>query len=332
LMLPLAAACTPNTDTGGDATVTVYVEPTTDSAGFYVALHEGLFTKAGLKIKLVQSPGGSQVINSQYLKDCDISGVNYVSYIEAQELSDLGDQTSYIIIDPAPGEIAANLDVFAEASVMNPGSVGLFTLSGSPIKTVTQLKGKVIGINQPNNIDYLMLAAFLEDYGMSTSDVQLAYYGYPQLAGALQDHKIQAAFLVEPYITIAEEHSGVTELSNLDQGLTESFPIEGYATTKAWARANPQAFAAFQQALQQGQEIADTNREETEQALEAELPNVTPHVAALLTLDDYPSGAVDSTRLQRVADDMVQFGLDLQTFNVSNMIGTGTTSAMASGS
>jgi NitT/TauT family transport system substrate-binding protein len=99
--------------------------------------------------------------------------------------------------------------------------------------------------------------------------------------------------------------------------------VRGYAVTRQFAQRYPRTLAAFLRALEQGQQIADTDRHAAEQAMEAfhATDGVTPQIAALMTFDSYPVGPVNSVAIQRVADDMVQLGLIKQRFDVRQMIG-----------
>jgi NitT/TauT family transport system substrate-binding protein len=120
-----------------------------------------------------------------------------------------------------------------------------------------------------------------------------------------------------------ELQQGAVPVADMDLGATKDFPIEGYAVTKAWARANPNTLKAFQVALQAGQQLADTDRTQVEQAFDS-LPKsdpsyVSPQTAALISLDSYPLG-VSLSRLQRVADVMLEFGFLKSRFNVSQML------------
>ena len=138
----------------------------------------------------------------------------------------------------------------------------------------------------------------------------------------LKAGKITAAVLPEPFASQAELSLGVTPLADLDQGATAAFPVQGCAVTRQWAAVHPATLAAFRAAFEQGQQIADTNRSAVEQAMEA-LPSplgLSQVQAAIMSLDSYPVGAVDVTRLQRVADVMHQY-LRFPTFNVRQMTG-----------
>src|SRR6266550_662580 len=275
----LAILFVPRLSSGGNAAtpgieqpgLNVAVVPAVDSAGFFVALHRGLFAAHGLHVTFVPAVSSATVINAQALAKprnrIDISCGNYVSYIQAQENYDQGKRPSSAS-DPM---VAANLDIFAEGSVMEPGAQGLYVLPGSRVRTLANLEGKTIGVNAPGNILYLLAASALAD---------------------------------------------------LDQGATEAFPVQGCAVTRQWATRHPQTLAAFRAAFEQGQQTANTSRSAVEQAMES-LPapfGLTKVQAAVMALDSYPLGAVDVTRLQRVADVMHQF-LGFPDFNVSRMTG-----------
>ena len=317
--LVLAAGCS---SSGGAAAnppsvekpnLTVAVVPAVDSAGFFIALYDGLFTAQGLHVTFVPATSSETAISQQVKGNYDITGGNYVSYIQAQQAN------------------LANLDIFAEASVMEPGAQALYTMPGSPIRTLADLKGRTVGINAPYNILYLLAASVLSEHGISPGHVNfIDKYPLPQMPAELKAGVINAAVLPEPFATIAEETDGAVPVADFNQGATTSFPVEGYVVTKLWALKHPHTLAAFYRALEQGQRIADTNRAAVEQAME-ELPmkpvplGVSKETAALMSLDQYPFssgpvGTVDKIRLQRVVDVMHQFLGFPQDFNINSML------------
>ena len=247
----------------------------------------------------------------------DISGGNYVSYInEAAK-------------DHEP------IELVAEASIMQQGAQTIFTMPNSKVKTLADLKGKLVGVNAPGNIDYLLDVSVLKENGIDTADVKFPAAAdkdfastdgaipFPEMAGDLAAGEVAAATMPEPFASIAEEQYGAVPLADLNQGATTDFPIEGYVVTKAWAEQNPDTLKRFLAALSAGQEIADTNRAAVENAFEslkgAQNGNVPSTIAAVMALDTYPIG-IDQTRLQRVANVMYQFNLLSSAYNVKNMI------------
>src|SRR5689334_11797696 len=88
--LALAAGCS-NSANGPDAgrlekpVLSVAVVPAVDSAGFFVALDQGLFKAQGLTVNFTPVTSSEDAIASQVKGTYDITGGNYVSYIQAQQ-------------------------------------------------------------------------------------------------------------------------------------------------------------------------------------------------------------------------------------------------------
>jgi NitT/TauT family transport system substrate-binding protein len=317
-IVPMAAGCGSLLGTSASAasnspgtlektTLSVSVVPALDSAGFFVALHEGLFSKEGLTIHYTPATSSDTVINQQVAGQFDITGGNYVSYIQ------------HYVDQHQP------LEIIAEGSVMQEGTQAIYTMPHSGIKTLAQLKGHILGTNAPGNIDYLLAASVLSENGIKLSSVKFTSQPipFPSLAGEMAAGKVDAVALAEPFATLAEQKYGAVVLADLNQGATTDFPIQGYVVTKQWAQQNPDTLKAFVAALDKGQEIADTNRIAVEKAMEAlagpQNGQVPPVVAAVMALNDYPT-AIDPVRIQRVADVMYEFGLLKKQFNVNAML------------
>jgi NitT/TauT family transport system substrate-binding protein len=134
------------------------------------------------------------------------------------------------------------------------------------------------------------------------------------MTAELKSGAVGAALLPEPFASGAEQAQGVVPLTDLNQGATTAFPIAGYVVTKKWAARYPRTLAAFYAAIEEGQQLADTNRSDVEEAM-MDIPapfGVSRQTAAVLALDSYPFspgpvGTVDKIRLERVVNVMEQF-------------------------
>jgi NitT/TauT family transport system substrate-binding protein len=289
-------------------TLNVAVVPAVDSAGFFVALHDGFFKQQGLTVNYTPAISSNVVIGQQIAGQYDITGGNYVSYIQ------------HYVDNQEP------LEIVAEGSVMQEGTQAIYTMPDSRIKTLAELKGHTLGINAPLNINYLLAASVLTENGIRLTQVNFPAQPipFPHMAAELAAGKIAAAAMPEPFATAAEQQYGAVPLADLNQGATASFPIAGYVTTKAWAQQNPNTLHAFVTALAEGQQLADTSRGAVESAMESlsgpRNGQVPPIVAAVMAVNIYPT-AIDKVRIQRVADVMFQFGLLHSRFDVTPMIG-----------
>jgi NitT/TauT family transport system substrate-binding protein len=291
-------------------TLNVSVVPALDSAGFFVALHDGLFARQGLTVNYTPATSSDTVINQQVAGKLDITGGNYVSYIQ------------HFVNDRQP------LEIIGEGSLIQAGTQALYTMPHSKITSLNDLRGKLIGVNAPGNINYLLAASLLTENGIPLSSVRFPAQPIPmpKMADALAAGQFDAVSLPEPFATIAEQKYGAVRIADSNQGATQDFPIQGYVVTRTWAVRNPDTLQAFVNALSQGQQIADTNRSAVEGAMEslAGPPNgqVPPVVGSVMALNNYPI-SIDPVRLQRVPDVMQEFGLLQRPFNIKNMLAAG---------
>jgi NitT/TauT family transport system substrate-binding protein len=270
--------------------ITVAALPAADLAGLYIALDEGLFTEQGLRVTIKPIPGSQAIIAAQLQGQVDISAGSYIPYIAAQ----------------AAG---ARFRVLAEASTLRPDTRVLITTANSPIVTVAGLTGKTIAVNATKSIGTLLTSVLLSDHGISPGRVRFVtdQQGFPAMPASLQAGAWGAAFLAEPYITLAGEKYGDRILADLDQGSAVNFPIDGYVATTAWARKYPKTAAAFVRAIEAGQLLADTDPAAVQAAI-AKYDSLGPLVTTAMALSGYPVGPVSKARIQRVARAMLQFG------------------------
>jgi NitT/TauT family transport system substrate-binding protein len=280
----LAASARPSHD------ITVAAIPASDLAGLYVAMDQGLFARQGLHVTLEKIPSSQSVIKAQLSGKVDIGAGSYVPYIAAQ----------------AAG---ASFRILAEASTLRPDSRALVVPADSKIVSIDGLVGKKIGVNGTNSIGTLLISALLQENGIPPGKVDFVTdnQGFPAMPGQLQSGEWQAAFLAEPYVTIAGEQYGDRVLADLDQGATTNFPIDGYVATQAWARQHPEVVAAFVRAIEQGQVIATSDPTAAQEAI-GRADQLPPMVTGVMALPDFPIGPVDEKRIQREAAVMLQFG------------------------
>jgi len=310
----LAAGCSSGSGAGAaklkleKSRIVVDALPAIDSAGLYIAQTEGLFAAQGLNVTIVPAttppPATQDLINGQLTGKYDITAGDYVTYIDNE------------VRGPA------KLRIIAEASFLQPNVLALLVKDGSAVSTIGQLKGRTVSVNAPDDIGTLLVDSLLADHGIQPGQVRFDNnVAFPLVPNELGTNAVSASFSPEPFVSL-DEGTGIEELADLDQGSTQDFPIQGYAVTQAWAAKHPNTLKAFTTALAQGQEIADTNRDAVEKAVETYL-KISPMAAALISLPSFPVG-VDAVRLQRVVNAMLEFNLLPNTdrsFKISTMTG-----------
>jgi NitT/TauT family transport system substrate-binding protein len=271
--------------------ITIAAVPSVDLAGVYIAEDDGFFAQQGLHVKLVTIAASKVIVDDQLAGKIDLCAGAYMPYISAQ----------------AAG---ARFHILAEGSIMTPDTRVLLTPPNSGLTSVAQLAGKTIGMNATNSIGTLLVSAMLQQNGVSPKSVHFITdsSGFPTMAKELSKGAWDAAFFGEPYSTQAQEAYGDVVLTDLDKGAATNLPISGYIATQAWVSKHPRTAAAFVRAIEAAQELADTDPAAVQAAM-ATSDHLSRLVTDVMAVPDFPTGPVDTTRIQREALDMVQFGL-----------------------
>lgn len=277
-------------------TIVVDAVPTADEAGLYIASDNGYFAQQGLTVKIAPINGGELGMPDLQDGKAQIVVGNYVSFILAQIAGKFGTQP-------------ISMRIIADGSLMQPGNQALYVMPKSRFKTMSDLEkyDARIGLNTKNNIGQVLLGSLFRENGLQLKDVRQVYAPFPLMIQMLVRGQIDVAWLPEPFGTMVEQQFGAVQLADFDQGALQNFPIGCYIGTTQWVRAHPNTVAAFLRALEEGQQVADTNRNAVEAALEKNTK--TPQViASTMTINSYPL-SMDVSTMQRVSDAMFEFGL-----------------------
>jgi NitT/TauT family transport system substrate-binding protein len=285
------------------SSIVVDAVPTADEAGLYVANQRGYFRQQGLDVTIDPIQGGELGLADLQSGKAQIIAGNYVSFILAQ------------ISHSYQGK-SIDLRIVADGSHMQQGNQAIYVMPGSRFKTVADLTKyhAKVGINTNHNVGQVLFGALFKQDGLNLSGIDQVYEGFPDMIGDLAKGKLDAAWLPEPFGTIAQETIGAVTLADFDQGSLQNFPIGAYIGTQQWTQSHPKTVAAFLRAFEEGQQVADTDRAAVESALvdKANLTATyaaTPLQAATMTLDTYPL-TMDVPVMQRVSDAMFEFGLE----------------------
>jgi NitT/TauT family transport system substrate-binding protein len=192
-----------------ETTIVVGAVPAIDTAGLYIAQQRGYFAAEGLRVKIEPIVSSELAISRQLAGVYDITFGGYVSYIQAD------------------AEQNADLRIIAEGSVVGSGEQGLLTMSGSRITTVAGLRHATIALNVVNNVGTILIGSALASSGLPLSAVRFVPIPFPDMASALKRHRVDAAWMPEPFVSSAEEQLGTVDVSDLDSGPVTGFPLVG---------------------------------------------------------------------------------------------------------
>jgi len=304
----LAAGCGESSESGTTATaggpevttIKVGMLPLPEVAPIQIGIDKGFFKAEGLTVSIETVQGGGVAMSDLLSEKLNVLHSNYVSALLAA----------------ASG--TSKIKVIGEAYAAKPGNFMLMVKKGSPLTKISDLKGKKVGVNTLKNIATLSVSALLKTNGLTPEDVEWVEHPFPEMAGALEAGQFDAAFMPEPFHQVAASKNGATALSDMFIGPTADFPIAGYLVTEKFAKDNPKTVAAFQRGLLKAIEVAISNSAEVDAAL-GKYTKIDKATADLMQLGGFSTSA-NPTRLQRVADLMLEFGYIEKKFDVAPLI------------
>jgi NitT/TauT family transport system substrate-binding protein len=294
------AACGGGGGSGGSASggsgggpTTLHVQETAGVPSAFVAfgMSKGFFAKHGLKIELQSSQGGAATVPALVSGKIQVAGSNVVSLLIAAS-------KGLPIEAIAPGTSAHG------AGQKDFGA--LMVAKGSPIRDVKQLAGKTVAVNTLNNIAEVVVKASLQKAGVDPAQVKLQEVDFPEMAPALAKGDVDAAFLIEPFVTIARragdrivDYSYVTTEPNLQVG--------AYAVSRKFAQQNPDAVKRYRAAVGETATYLMAHQDEFRTFL-AERAKTPPKLAKAMELPTFTT-KLNTASLQRTAGLVQRFGL-----------------------
>jgi NitT/TauT family transport system substrate-binding protein len=281
------------------STITVGFLPVADGAQLKLAIDRGFFKEEGLTVKIQMMQGGAEAPPKLQSGNLDLALGAYVPFFMAK----------------AAG---FPLHIVSDAFETAPGTHTIMVAKDSPIHTVKDLMGKKIGVNVKHNLATLLIQATLQPQGIKLDeDKNFVAIPFPNMEAALKNHSVDAVQFVEPFGTQAQKAIGARLITDLSAGPTANFPVGGYASTESWAKKNPKTLAAFQRGIAKAQALLSDR-----QLLAQTLPTYTQidaATAATIHTGVYPT-SINTTRLQRVADIMRQYGYLKNPLDVKSLV------------
>ncbi|MFD1935240.1 MULTISPECIES: ABC transporter substrate-binding protein [Nonomuraea] len=268
-------------------TLTVGVVPVPSSAPLFIAEKNGFFKAEGLTVKteIIQAP---QAVMPKILNGS--MDAFLTSYVSLLAINDSG---------------AAKLKLFQHVQTAAPGIASVVVPKDSPVKSAADLKGKTVGVNVLRALGQTVTNAHLQQAGLKPEDVKFVAVPFADQLTALSTKKIDAAWLVEPFLSAAKK-DGAVEIIDTTSGPTDGLPLDAWGVSEDWLAKNPKTAAAFHRALAKAQQIASTDRE----AINAVIPTYTQipaETAAAMKLGQF-SADVDKGEFQKLADLLHGYG------------------------
>jgi NitT/TauT family transport system substrate-binding protein len=271
-----------------------------DVSGVVVyGVERGAFARAGLDVTLTTLTSGPVVANAVAGGSLDIGAANVGSLCVARSRG-----VPFKIIVPAGiADDAATGDV-------------LCVPKDSPIKTVSDLNGKTVGIVALKTMQHAAALALIDKRGGDSKSVKFIEVPFPEMGAALDTHRIDAALPTEPFATPLRART--RSLGGQWEAMRMPFPIFGFFATESWLAAHADAAIAFANTIRQTATWANAHRKETASML-AKFTHLDPQTAETMGRSTYGT-SLDVAMIQPIIDIQLKYGMMSAPIDPADMI------------
>ncbi|MFC5929432.1 nitrate ABC transporter substrate-binding protein [Cryobacterium melibiosiphilum] len=265
-------ATTPAADGDALTPVTVGVIPIADTAPLYLGLEQGFFEEEGLKLTIETATGGAAIVPAVVSGDYEFGFSNLISLMVANDKG-----LPLEVVSPA---VASTGDVDSD--------FGAVIVKGdSPVTSLADLDGGTVSGNSLNNIVDTVMRSSIDRLGGDSSSISFVEIPFPDASAAVENGQVDAAFVVEPFVTAALE-SGQRVISYGYADFDVNLDVAAYFSSAATVSADPEMVTKFQAAMTKSLEYAQANPDAV-RAIIATFTATPEEVLAKIVLPKFPT-------------------------------------------
>jgi NitT/TauT family transport system substrate-binding protein len=251
--------------------VNVGVIAIVDVAPIYLGKTKGFFDEAKIELTLTPNQGGAVIVPGVVNGQFQFGFSNVTSLMLAASRG-------------VPVKMVSN-------GVASTGEQGkdfsaVLVKNDSPIKTAADLVGKNVSVNTLKNIGDTTVRASVRKAGGDAKGVKFTELPLPEMAPALAANRVDAIWVVEPFLTLAKDQGHRVIASNFVDA-APNMTVATYFTSTQLAQQNPDLVKRFTEAMRKSLEYANSHPDEVRASLAAYTQIQAP-VAAKLTLPKWP--------------------------------------------
>jgi NitT/TauT family transport system substrate-binding protein len=167
-----------------------------------------------------------------------------------------------------------------------PGQTASLVKSDGPVKSVADLKGRRIGVNTINSVNWLYDRAFLRKHGLDPSQVTYVEIPFPSMIDALARGSVDAINVAQPFHRIAVNSGQARVLGHPFVEVQPGLHIAAYAGSATWLDTNPNTVRAFVTAMRRSVEYLRASPNEAKNLI-AEFTKSKRELVEQIPIDDW---------------------------------------------
>ncbi|MEU5323380.1 ABC transporter substrate-binding protein [Streptomyces sp. NPDC021056] len=274
-----------SSSSGGGKTTTVKVGiiPIVDVAPLYLGQEKGFFSSRGIKLEMVPAQGGAAIV----------PGV-----VSGQFKFGFSNTTSLMVAQVKGVPVKSVVNGAASNGKVGGDVTAVMVKKDSPVKTAKDLAGRTVAVNTLQNIGDTTVRESVRQAGGDPSKVKFVEIPFDQMPAAVDDGRVDAAWMGEPAQTVAKAQGArvvASPFAETDPKLT----VATYFTSTQFAQQNPDLVKKFAEAMTESLEYASAHPDEARQTLTT-YTKISGDVLKNLILPSWPAD-VDMASLEKLA-------------------------------
>ena len=204
--------------------------PADNSAEVYYAEDMGFFKDAGLDVRITPMTNSGAIIAA-------LAGGG----------GDIGNSVVGSLADARAKGIPVLFFAPAGMSDIKSPTAALIVAKDSPITTAAELTGKIVAVSGLNDLTYFATRAWLDENGGNSASVKFVELPFPTMAAAVESHRVDAAYTVEPFFAMAGP--GVRLFARASAGVAPRYMATGWIATESWLASHADIALRFAAAI-----------------------------------------------------------------------------------
>jgi NitT/TauT family transport system substrate-binding protein len=294
-MLLVATGCGSSDDgsggpSGGPEQVKVGIIPILDVAPIYLGKQKGFFTSRSIELTLESGQGGAAIVPGVVSGQFQFGFSNVTSLLIAQSRG-------------LPLKVVSN---GVASTGKDKADFGGVVVRDAAIRTAADLAGKRVAVNTLKNIGDSTIRASVRKAGGDPSSIRFVELPFPDMPAALQAGRVDAVWVVEPFLSASLSQGGRLVASNYVDTAPD-LTVALYFTSEQLAKDDPDLVSKFTEAMTESLAYADAHPDEARQVLTT-YTQIDEAVIKDLTLPKWPP-EINRASVETLANLAVQDGL-----------------------
>jgi sulfonate transport system substrate-binding protein len=242
---------------------------------------EPLAQKLGWSVRWTEFPGGPQLLEALNVGELDFGTTGEAPPVFAQAA---GAPLLYVGVEPP-----------------SPKGEAILVPESSPIRSLADLRGKLVALNKGSNVHFLLVQA-LKSVGMTPADIQSVFLAPADARAAFEQGAVDAWAIWDPFFAAGQAATHARVLTDA-VGLAPN--RQYFLATKSFADSQPALLKALLEQIAATDRWAEQHQDEVAKLLEPSLKLPLPVIATALSRLAYgvgPMTAEAASDQQRIAD------------------------------